>query len=532
MDSGRNAIRSLGDFMEIRGVIDFHVHITRDLDDCRTMVEAARRSGIDLICVSSLGDKGYIHNPSPDQFRSANDYVLRAMDEFPDRVIGFCYLNPNYPDESIEEMDRCILRGGMRGVKLWVACKASDPKLDGIVRRAMELDVPILQHSFNKSTGNLPNESRPEDVAELARRFPQAKIVMAHLHGNGYKGVAEVADLKNVFIDLCGSDPESGLVEYAVDVLGADRLIFGSDAPGRNPSVQMGKVLGADISEDEKGRILRHNAARLLKLDGGDVKLPQHVRLSYPNAVDVNAYLGEYPFRPILYRSAQELVEQMKRYRISQAWVSSIRAIFEDDPRESNRELLNELARYPQLKPVAVINPAMANWRRAFEEAVRSGIHAIKLHPNYHRYALSSSRASELLNEAGRVEMPVIIQLRIQDERTQNPAMIVGDSDVDRAIEAAKDAPRTKVILGGVKWSELVRIASAVRSSPNLWIDISSLERVDELREAVKMVGSEKLLFGTHAPFYYIASAVFKVEMSNISEAKRMEILTSEIAPY
>jgi len=504
------------------GIIDFHVHITRSSDDCGRILEAASRCGISLICASSLGDEGYIPDPTPDQFRSANNYVLESMRRFPGRVIGFCYLNPNYPGESVEEMERCAAEG-MRGVKLWIACRASDPKLEPVVSRAIELDLPILIHSFDKTTGNLPGESRPEDIADLAARFPRAKIVMAHLHGNGFRGVAEVAGLKNVSVDLSGSDPEVGLVEYALEELGADRLIFGSDAPGRDFPSQLGKVLGAEMTDEERRKVLALNAARLLKLDPGDLKLPTPP-CPLSGAVDVNACLGEHLLCDLHPAAAPELLSLMEGYGISEAWVSPIKAIFEVDPRRSNRRLAAEISGYPALKLAAVMNPSLSSWRRAFEEALRIGAVALKLYPNYHRYSPLSPRALELLREAGRAGIPVIIQLRVQDERTQNPLMSVRDVDLGEVIEAARRVAETKVIIGGIRWTELVKAAPLIKKMPNLWVEISALERMNGLREAIGMIGAEKLLFGTHAPFFYIASAALKLSMADIDEGARRRI--------
>ena len=67
-------------------------------------------------------------------------------------------------------------------------------------------------------------------------------------------------------VDTSGGDPESTVVEFAVRELGAERIVFGSDAPGRSFGIQLGKVLGADISDETKELILSGNLARLLKI--------------------------------------------------------------------------------------------------------------------------------------------------------------------------------------------------------------------------------------------------------------------------
>ena len=70
----------------------------------------------------------------------------------------------------------------------------------------------------------------------------------------------------NLYLDMSGFDPERGIVEKAVEVLGAERVLFGSDAPGRSYAAQLAKVQYADISEDDKALVLGGNAARLLDL--------------------------------------------------------------------------------------------------------------------------------------------------------------------------------------------------------------------------------------------------------------------------
>jgi predicted TIM-barrel fold metal-dependent hydrolase len=107
-------------------------------------------------------------------------------------------------------------------------------------------------------------------VADLARRHPDAQIIMAHLNGAGLRGLEALVDVPNVVVDISGGDPETGMVETAVARLGMDRVVYGSDAPIRHFGVTMNKVLGADISADVKQAILWDNAARILNLDARD----------------------------------------------------------------------------------------------------------------------------------------------------------------------------------------------------------------------------------------------------------------------
>jgi hypothetical protein len=246
-------------------IIDSHVHINKT-DDVVHLIRSASRSNIKLLMICSLGVSGYTQYPTPEQVISANNAVLEAMKHFPDEVRGICYVNPQHTQESLAEIDRCITHGPMVGIKLWVASKASDPKVEPIAEKAVENDVPILQHSWNKVTGNMEDESTPADVAVLAQKYPELRIHMAHLYGAGLRGIADIAAFSNIYVDTGGGEPEAGILEYAVQELGAERILFGSDAPGRGFAVQLGKVTGSNITKEVNDMILWKNTKRVYNL--------------------------------------------------------------------------------------------------------------------------------------------------------------------------------------------------------------------------------------------------------------------------
>jgi len=223
----------------------------------------ADRMGIQRLAVS-MG-MSFVHDPSPERMRRDNDEVLRAIRVAPERVFGFVYLNPKHLPESIKELDRCVADGPMVGVKLWVAMRCNDPRLDPIVRRAAGLKAPILQHTFFRTAENLPGESTPADLAELAARHPAASLICAHAGADWERGIRAVRAAKNIAVDLCGSDPTAGMAEMAVRELGAERVLYGSDFPGRSFASQLSKVYEADIPESARRLILGENFRRILR---------------------------------------------------------------------------------------------------------------------------------------------------------------------------------------------------------------------------------------------------------------------------
>ncbi len=248
-------------------ILDVHCHlaglpgVTPD-DRMARLLESADRFGVDRVCVS-MG-LTWLAVPTPADFRRQNDQVLAGLEHWGERAFGFAYLNPHFVDESLAELDRCVARGPMVGVKLWVARRCADEQIDPIVRRATELNAVVFQHTWWKATGNEPGESTPADLAALAGRHPRATLVAGHTGGDWERGVRAIRPFANVYADLAGSDPTAGMTEMAVRELGAERVLFGSDAPGRSFASQLAKVTGADVSDDAKRLILGENLKRLL----------------------------------------------------------------------------------------------------------------------------------------------------------------------------------------------------------------------------------------------------------------------------
>lgn len=246
---------------------DLHCHLNgipgRTPDEkMARLIEVADRMQIERL-VLFMGAP-FLTAPTPEQFREQNDQVLQAISHWHHRAFGFVYLNPEYEQESLQELDRCVKDGPMTGIKLWVAKRCDNASVDAIVRRAIELKAVIYQHTWLKTTGNLHGESTPADLHALASRHPEASIICGHTGGNWELGIRTVRDLPHVSVDLGGGDPTAGLVEMAVRELGASRVLYGSDVAGRSFASQLGKVTAAEITPEEKHMILGQNLRRLM----------------------------------------------------------------------------------------------------------------------------------------------------------------------------------------------------------------------------------------------------------------------------
>jgi len=243
-------------------IVDVHAHLWRE-GDIRPILRAVELYSINRVFLSPLLGGYY---PSPDHIRSGNDMVSRAVRDHPDIFLGFSYVNPTHGGGACEEFIRCVEELGTVGLKLWVAAKCSDPIVYPLIELAAGYGIPVLVHTWVKATGNLPFESTPMDLSNLASRYPEVKFIMAHLGGDWIYGIKSVRRNGNVYADISGTVCECGMVEAAVRELGEGRVLFGSDMPG-DFLPNLGKVLGADISEEAREHIFWRNAAELFGLE-------------------------------------------------------------------------------------------------------------------------------------------------------------------------------------------------------------------------------------------------------------------------
>ncbi len=242
-------------------VIDMHTHLwLQHVESDRELTLCAMdKYGIDWVYVSGLS----VTSPNKEQVEAQNQSVYQFAKDYPDKVKGYVYISPEH-DNAMDVLRRGIEDMGMIAVKLWVSTFCDDVCVNPIVEKAIDYGVPILLHSWLKAKpiSQCEFETTGKHVANLARRYPEAKLIMAHLSGNCYDGIRAVRDLPNVWCDYSGSTFRQDDLSYAIEELGVDRLLHGSDLPG-NYLVNLGQVLDLDISEEDKDKILYKNTLKL-----------------------------------------------------------------------------------------------------------------------------------------------------------------------------------------------------------------------------------------------------------------------------
>ena len=241
------------------------------------LMEIASRVGIDRLCL-------FLRVPESVPEKE----TLQILTRYPKKLFGFLWMSlwQRNTAENIALMNRWIADGPMFGMKIaGPDGVCSLPVYDPIFEHAARLKAVAYIHAWFK-TGAVfsdlqaaeiaeppiaipggfptPHESTPINVAELARRRPEATLICGHIGGDWELGFRAIRATRNVLAEIAGSFPTKGMVEMGVREIGADRILYGSDVGGRSFSSQLAKVHGAAIPDREKELIFSGNLHRIL----------------------------------------------------------------------------------------------------------------------------------------------------------------------------------------------------------------------------------------------------------------------------
>ena len=205
---------------------------------------------------------------------AGNAYVVRAMREHPDRILGFGWADPNLGVERAIEEARRVLDQGCYGVKLNGAQNGypiDDPRLAMPIIETIAGAGSVLALHVGADAYDYTHPAR---VARIARAFPELRILVIHMGGAAFHDLSAAAIAvaqEHPNLTLIGSAVRALPILTAIRGLGADRVCFGSDTPFELMHVELAKyhaLLDGEISPEEKAGVMGGTIARVLRLTG------------------------------------------------------------------------------------------------------------------------------------------------------------------------------------------------------------------------------------------------------------------------
>jgi uncharacterized protein len=245
--------------------------------------------------------------------------------------------------------------------------------------------------------------------------------------------------------------------------------------------------------------------------------------------IDVNVNLFRWPYRRVPGDDPESLQARLRARGVAQAWASSYEGLLSRDMAGVNLRLAEACRRADArfFAPFGCVNPKLPDWkedlRRCHEVHRMAGV---RLFPNYHGYRLSDPLFEELLAGAGERKLIVQIALRMEDTRTQ--ATIVEPVDPSPLADLLPRFSRVPVVLlnyGAWAGDDAGQKMRTIQKAENVCFDIAMNEGVGGLERLIASTSPSRVLFGSHAPFFYFESAVLKVREAGLAPDQGSAIL-------
>lgn len=233
--------------------------------------------------------------------------------------------------------------------------------------------------------------------------------------------------------------------------------------------------------------------------------------------IDVNVSLFRYPTRRLPRDDTAELIKFLKSKEVTQAWAASFEAILNRDLGGVNRRLAKECRDQGGglLLPFGTVDPLLPDWeeelRRCHEVHEMRGI---RLFPNYHGYELDHPQFGKLTEQAAQRKLVVQIAARLEDPRTQHRLLSVPDVDLQKLKPVLHKHPSARIVLLNSLMSVAADLPSALVQAGQVYFELATLEGVAGVTRLLSTVPADRLLFGSHAPFFIWESAELKLQES------------------
>lgn len=222
-----------------------------------TLLKEGGEAGVDRFIVQSVATV-------PTQVISINNFIAQSVEKYPDKLIGFGAMHPDFEDISgeIERIDAL----GLKGIKLhsdFQQFNIDDEKAFPIYENAQKHGLPILFHIGD----NRYDYSSPERLLNIVKKFPNLTVIGAHFAGwSMWDKGAELFNHSGIYTD-CSSSLYAMTPEHAADLIrkiGVHRVMWGTDYPMWSAKEELERFDHLPLTDRERELILSENALRLL----------------------------------------------------------------------------------------------------------------------------------------------------------------------------------------------------------------------------------------------------------------------------
>ncbi len=263
-----------------------------------------------------------------------------------------------------------------------------------------------------------------------------------------------------------------------------------------------------------------------------------------PLITDTFIHLFDWPFRELKYSDTGELVDKLKHHSIGEAWAGNFEALFHKDIDGTNRRLFEECQEMDTdfLKPVGSVNTTWPDWeedlRRCDENYKMAGI---RIHPVYQMIDLSSTEFKQLVEKATKRGMFIQVAGDLEDFRHHHPLVEVRSYPFEPILDVAKAIPGARIQM--VHWNRQINgnLLKKLVDQTNIVFETSRIEGAGEMGGLIdgdswsgpdQKISANRFLFGSHAPFFAVESALLKLFEHPLEENQLRKVMTQNAEKF
>lgn len=225
--------------------------------------------------------------------------------------------------------------------------------------------------------------------------------------------------------------------------------------------------------------------------------------------IDVNCFIGPYPFRHLPHPEPDVLVRVLEREGIHGAWVGHLPSAFHRDPRHGNAELYRALEPHREtLHPVPTIRPDWPAWGDQVEEAVERGAPAVRAYPQQWGLSPEDGRLKGLAARCAEHGLVLVLTTRFEDLRQRHPMDVAGDLGAAAVRALARSDAGAEILLTAAGADLIREVHWGLTPDERLRVsyDISWIwgPPEDHLADLISTIGAQHFVFGSGWPLRLI----------------------------